>query len=176
LRRFIFRKHLGLLRPQDCTREDMNRLPVYDGPNEYDWGSREDQAVTDPLADSFCNLWKQTAYTNTAAFAKVFHPVPFDGVRTWKDYDEYYERFFKAESEEEAKKAGKDVSRPSCWKWGHVVAEEFDQDPQVAVRQVKEELSKIRGCLVEMPLLFLKEEDIAKEGLGLNKFTEDVYT
>jgi phospholipase D1/2 len=57
-----------------------------------------------------------------------------------------------------------------------VVAEEFDQDPQVAVRQVKEELSRIRGCLVEMPLMFLKEEDIAKEGLGLNKFTEDVYT
>jgi phospholipase D1/2 len=57
-----------------------------------------------------------------------------------------------------------------------VVAEEFDQDPQVAVRQVKEELSKIRGTLVEMPLLFLKEEDIAKEGLGLNAFTEDVYT
>jgi phospholipase D1/2 len=56
------------------------------------------------------------------------------------------------------------------------VAEEFDQDPQVAVRQVKEELSKIRGTLVEMPLLFLKEEDIAKEGLGLNAFTEDVYT
>jgi hypothetical protein len=25
-------------------------------------------------------------------------------------------------------------------------------------------------------LMFLKEEDIAKEGLGLNKFTEDVYT
>ena len=57
-----------------------------------------------------------------------------------------------------------------------MVAEEFDQDPQVAVRQVKEELSRIRGCLVEMPLMFLKEEDIAKEGLGLNKFTEDVYT
>jgi phospholipase D1/2 len=177
LRRFIFRKHLGLLRPQDCTREDVNRLPVgMGGPNEYDWGSREDQAVTDPLADSFSELWKQTAYTNTAAFAKVFHPVPSDHVRTWKDYDDYYERFFKAETEEEAKKAGKDTARPSSYKWGHVVAEEFDPDPLVAVRQVKEELSKVRGSLVEMPLLFLKEEDIAKEGLGLNKFTEDVYT
>ena len=89
LRRFIFRKHLGLLRPQDCTREDMNRLPVYAGPNEYDWGSREDAAVADPLADSFRDLWRQTAYTNTAAFAKVFHPVPFDGVRNWKQYEEY---------------------------------------------------------------------------------------
>jgi phospholipase D1/2 len=177
LRRFIFRKHLGLIRPQDCTQEDVNRLPVgMGGPNEYDWGSREDQAVTDPLAESFSELWKQTAYTNTAAFAKVFHPVPSDHVRTWKDYDDYYERFFKAETEEEAKKAGIDTARPSSYKWGHVVAEEFDQDPRIAVQQVKEELSKVRGCLVEMPLLFLKEEDIAKEGLGLNKFTEDVYT
>jgi phospholipase D1/2 len=173
LRRFIFRKHLGLLRPQDCTREDMNRLPVYAGPNEYDWGSREDAAVADPLADSFRDLWRQTAYTNTAAFAKVFHPVPFDGVRNWKQYEEYYERFFKPE---EAKEAGKDVDKPSTYKTGHVVAEEFDPDPQVAVRQVKEELARVRGSLVEMPLMFLKEEDIAKEGLGLNKFTEDVYT
>jgi phospholipase D1/2 len=173
LRRFIFRKHLGLLRPQDCTREDMNRRPVYDGPNEYDWGSREDEAVVDPLDSSFVDLWRQTAYTNTAAFAKVFHPVPFDGVRNWKQYEEYYERFFKPE---DAKEAGKDVNRPSTYKTGHVVAEEFDPDPQVAVRQVKEELAKVRGSLVEMPLMFLKEEDIAKEGLGLNKFTEDVYT
>jgi phospholipase D1/2 len=28
LRRFLFRKHLGLIRPQDYTREDNNRLPV----------------------------------------------------------------------------------------------------------------------------------------------------
>ncbi|KAL1589914.1 hypothetical protein WHR41_01104 [Cladosporium halotolerans] len=174
LRRFIFRKHLGLLRPQDCEREDANRLPVgQGGPNEYDWGSREDVAVADPLSESFDSLWKQTAYTNTAAFAKVFHPVPSDAVRNWRDYGDYYERFFK---DEEAGKEGKDVGRPSTWKRGHVVAAEFDADPKVAVRQVKEELAKVRGTLVEMPLLFLKEEDIAKEGLGLNKFTEDVYT
>lgn len=174
LRRFLFRKHLGLIRPEDYTRESNDRLPVgFGGPNEYDWGSREDQAVQDPLSDSSSNLWKQTAFTNTAALAKVFHPVPFDGVRNWKHYEEYYERFFKAE---EAKDAGKDAQKPSSWKWGHVVAEEFDPDPQIAVRQVKEELAKVRGTLVEMPLLFLKEEDIAKEGLGLNAWTEEVYT
>ncbi|KAK3061998.1 hypothetical protein LTS18_004090, partial [Coniosporium uncinatum] len=59
--------------------------------------------------------------------------------------------------------------------WGHVVAEEFSPGAQGA-REVKEVLSRIRGTLVEMPLLFLKEEDIAKEGLGLNAFTEEVYT
>ena len=62
--------------------------------------------------------------------------------------------------------------KPSQYKWGHVVAEEFPG----GVAQVKEELAKVRGNLVEMPLLFLKDEDIAKEGLGLNAFTEEVYT
>lgn len=32
------------------------------------------------------------------------------------------------------------------------------------------------STLVEMPLQFLQEEDIAKEGLGLNALTEIVYT
>jgi phospholipase D1/2 len=27
-----------------------------------------------------------------------------------------------------------------------------------------------------MPLLFLKEEDIAQEGVGLNALTEEIYT
>ena len=36
-------------------------------------------------------------------------------------------------------------------------------------------LSTIRGTLVEMPLLFLIKEDVAKEGVGLNTFTEDVF-
>ena len=34
----------------------------------------------------------------------------------------------------------------------------------------------MKGTLVEMPLLFLIKEDIAKEGVGLNAFTEEVYT
>lgn len=172
LRRQIFRKHLGLLAPQDMQSPDANFTPVGAGANSYDWGSREDQAVADPLSQDFHDLWKATAATNTRAFAKVFHPVPDDSVKTWKDYDEYYERFFKPE---EAKKEGKDMQRPSSWKWGHVVREEFSEG-QKGVDEVKEVLSGVRGNLVEMPLMFLKEEDIAKEGLGLNALTEVVYT
>jgi len=44
------------------------------------------------------------------------------------------------------------------------------------VMNVMGELSKVKGTLVEMPLLFLKEEDIAKEGLGFNALVEDLYT
>jgi phospholipase D1/2 len=171
LRRQIFRKHLGLLQPQDYERADANSTPVGQ-PNFYDWNSPADRAVTDPLSPQFDALWKGTAATNTAAFAKIFHPVPDDSVRNWKQYDEYYSRFFHTE---EAKKEGKDTQKPSSWKWGHVVAESFSPGEQ-GLKEVKDLLSTIKGNLVEMPLLFLKEEDIAKEGLGLNSFTEAVYT
>ncbi|KAL1302420.1 hypothetical protein AAFC00_002814 [Neodothiora populina] len=184
LRRQLFRKHLGLLPPQDPTQPTQNFEPI-GVPNEYDWNSREDEAVVDPLEDDFQSLWYGTARTNTESFEQVFHPVPTDKVRTWKQYDDYFERFFKQDKEEKEddKKddddkgdgaEGKDPrkEKPSTWKWGHVVAEDFPG----GVEEVKEVLSRIRGTLVEMPLLFLKDEDIAKEGLGLNAFTEEVYT
>lgn len=175
LRRQLFKKHLGLLPPQDYTRPDDNFHPI-GVPNAYEWGSREDEAVADPLSDEFLSLWNGTARTNTEAFGRVFHPVPTDEVTNWKQYDEYYERFFKEEKTDDKDNDGKGkdprVDKPSTWKWGHVVAEDFPG----GVEEVKEVLSRIRGTLVEMPLLFLKEEDIAKEGLQLNAFTETVYT
>ncbi|TKA62027.1 hypothetical protein B0A55_10961, partial [Friedmanniomyces simplex] len=173
LRRHIFRKHLGLLPIQHIDRPDANFMPLGE-PNNYDWGSREDYAVMDPLSPQFRDLWQGTAATNTAAFAKAFHPIPADNVKNWKQYDDFYERFFKVD-EAEANKKGKDAGRPSTWKYGHVVAEEFSPGERGLV-ELKEVLSRIRGSLVEMPLLFLKEEDIAKEGLGLNALTEVVYT
>ncbi|KAF2758863.1 phospholipase D/nuclease [Pseudovirgaria hyperparasitica] len=168
LRRQIFRKHLGLLKPQVMDHPDQNYEPI-GVPNIYDWGSYEDILVTDPLSDEFLNFWNQRARANTDAFGRVFHPVPSDSVRNWKQYDEYYERFFHEQDGDNKEK------KPSKYKWGHVVAEEFPPGEQ-GVKEVKEILSTIKGTLVEMPLLFLKEEDIAKEGLGLNAFTEEVYT
>ncbi|KAF2429228.1 phospholipase D/nuclease [Tothia fuscella] len=165
LRRQIFRKHLGLLKSQNYESPGPNGEPV-GVPNDYDYGSREDSVVIDPLAEGFHVLWNEQAKTNTDVFAKVFHPVPYDGVRNWKDYDEWYENHFALpDPKDKNKKVGK-------YKVGHVVSEMFPG----GVREVKEELSKVRGTLVEMPLLFLKEEDIAKEGISLNAFTEDVYT
>lgn len=166
LRRQIFRKHLGLLKAQDMEHPDQNFQPI-GVPNVYDWNSQEDRQVVDPLSDEFQSLWNWRAKTNTDAFDKVFHPVPSDNVRNWKQYDEYYSRFFGQE------KGDKEEKKPSLYKVGHVVAENFGQG---GVREVKEVLSTIRGTLVEMPLLFLKEEDIAKEGVGLNAFTEELYT
>ncbi|KAF2746220.1 phospholipase D/nuclease [Sporormia fimetaria CBS 119925] len=169
LRRQIFRKHLGLLKHQLPDHPDANWEPV-GVPNVYDWGSREDLAVADPLSDEFLNHWNWRARINTESFEKVFHPVPTDHVTNWKEYQEYYSRFFNQQ-----KKDNDPNMAPSKYKWGHVVAENFAPG-QEGVRQVKEELSKIRGTLVEMPLLFLKGEDIAQEGVGLNAFTEELYT
>ena len=174
LRRQLFRKHLGLIPAQDMTRPDANFEPV-GVPNLYDFGSREDQVVMDPLSDTFLTLWNSRARQNTFAFGKVFHPVPHDDVRTWKDYDAFYEAFFQPAGPAAEGKEAKSAKTPARYKFGHVVAENFSPGPQGVV-EVKELLSTIKGTLVEMPLLFLIKEDIAKEGVGLNAFTEEVYT
>ncbi|KAI9737323.1 MAG: hypothetical protein M1835_003274, partial [Candelina submexicana] len=177
LRRQLFRKHLGLLKAQDMERADANSEPI-GVPNDYDFGSREDEAVTDPLSDNFLNLWNVTARRNTDIFGQIFHPVPHDSVRNWKDYDTFYAHFFHSPDAKAGTKNGEESSdkkppkAPSKYKWGHVVAENFSPGEQ-GVREVKEMLAGVRGTLVEMPLLFLIEEDIAKEGLEFNAFTEE---
>lgn len=171
LRRQLFRKHLGLLVLQNMERPDQNFEPI-GIPNVYDYGSREDQTVMDPLSDRFLDLWNGRAQNNSDAFGKIFNPVPHDSVLTWKDYDAFYEVFFKDAGENAE---GKDLKKPAKYKWGHVVESNFSPGEQ-GLREVKELLSTIRGTLVEMPLLFLIKEDIAKEGITLNAFTEEVYT
>ncbi|GAM89123.1 hypothetical protein ANO11243_071580 [Dothideomycetidae sp. 11243] len=184
LRRFVTRKHLGLVPVQDYAngQKDSAFRPVSPGtPNDYDWNSAEDKLVADPLSDQFQALWKNTAQKNTAAFERVFRPVPSENIRAWKEYDAHYQRFYPQTTPKElhqvfdqAEKGGHpvDPDRPSTWKWGHVVAEDFPG----GVRQVKEVLDEVRGTLVDMPLHFLIQEDIAKWGATLNPYTEQIYT
>ncbi|KAM5446440.1 putative phospholipase D [Microsporum audouinii] len=163
LRRQLCRKHLGLLHPQDYQRPDANCEPV-GVPNQYDFGSPEDNIVVDPVADTFHSLWNTRAKHNTEVYRKVFHVVPDDTVRNWNDYKEFYEYNFR-------KPDGKEETQPRYLP-GHVIRDEFPE----GVKAVKEELAKVKGTIVEMPLMFLAEEDIAKEGLNLNSFTETLYT
>ena len=172
LRRQLFRKHLGLLKPQNMERPDQNSEPV-GVHNIYDYGSREDQAVMDPLSGRFLDFFNSRARTNSYAFGRIFHPVPHDDVRTWKDYDAFYEKFFREADEEAEGKESK--KKPPKYMWGHVVEDNFSPGDR-GMWEVKELLSTIRGTLVDMPLQFLIHEDIAKEGLSLNAFTEEVYT
>ena len=172
LRRFLFRKHLGLVKPQDIERPDDNFRPV-GTPNKYDWGSPEDGAVVDPLSETFQSLWNSRARTNTEVFRKVFHAVPDDNVRNWNDYKEFYEYYFHKQGE--AGDAKKGQGTPARYFWGHVVKDDFSPG-EAGTKEVKDWLSRVKGTLVEMPLTFLIEEDIAKEGATLNGLTEELYT
>ncbi|KAI0393490.1 phospholipase D/nuclease [Xylariaceae sp. FL0594] len=168
LRRYLYRKHLGWIPDQRWDEPTRNWTPVTRDPQEYDWGSAADRAVEDPLSDDFWRSWTGTARTNTEVFSKVFHNVPNDSVRNWRDYDEFFSKRFiipGVEIREEDKRGRVD--------YGHVVRDEFPG----GVREVKEWLSRVRGTLVEMPLEFLIEvDDLAKEGLSLNAFTDELYT
>ncbi len=45
----------------------------------------------------------------------------------------------------------------------------------ITVEEVREQLDKIKGHLVWMPLDFLCEANMAEKGLQVNQFTESVY-
>jgi phospholipase D1/2 len=173
LRRQLFRKHLGLLPAQDYTRPDANSEPV-GVPNIYDLDSPESRIVADPLSDTFQSLWNTRARTNTEVYRQVFHPVPDDTVRDWNTYKEFFEYYFH-KAVENADGKDKLLEKPAKYKWGHVIRDNFPEGPEGA-RQVKELLSKVKGTLVEMPLVFLIDEDVAKTGLTLNALTEPLYT
>ena len=180
LRRQIFRKHLGLLPDQPWDKPNNNWLPVDRAPtNDYDWDSPADHLVRDVMHSNFDNLWKNTARTNTEVFSKAFHAVPDDKVRTWDDYDKFYSQHFflpkplKTEKNQEGDKGEENVEQKGKVEYGHIVSEEFPG----GVEEAKQWLSRIRGNVVEMPLNFLVDVDnIAKEGLELNSFTDEIYT
>ena len=153
-------------------RPDANFEPV-GVPNSYDWGSPEDSVVADPLADTFQSLWTSRARQNTDIFRQVFRAVPDDNVRNWSEYKEFYDYYFyKADAEAEGKEGNK---RPPKYLWGHIVRDDFKPGAE-GMKEVKELLSRVKGTLVEMPLMFLMDEDIAKEGVTLNALTEEIYT
>ncbi|KAI1174654.1 phospholipase [Nemania sp. FL0916] len=173
LRRYLWRKHLGWLPDQRWDQPTRNWTPVTRDPQDYDWGSRADAAVEDPLADGFWNHWMEQARINTQVFSKVFHNVPNDHVRSWADYDDFFSKHFVIPGSAGAKKEEREEDRNGRVDYGHVVREEFPG----GVGEVKEWLSRVRGTLVEMPLDFLIDvEDLAKEGLSLNAFTDELYT
>jgi phospholipase D1/2 len=70
-------------------------------------------------------------------------------------------------------KHGKYTQPPGggTYQYGHVVREEFPG----GVKELKEELSRVKGSLVEMPLSFMADVDFA-HGLALNAVTEPIYT
>jgi len=151
LRRQLFRKHLGLVRPQNPQRPDPNYDPI-GVPNLHDWDSPEDSIVSDPLSDVFQSLWNSRARTNTEVFRKSFRAVPDDYVNTWAEYKEFYEYYYRNADEKGEGKSGR--AGPPRIEYGHVVRADFPG----GVHELKELLSQVKGTLVEMPLCFLQSK------------------
>ncbi|OWZ44706.1 phospholipase D [Cryptococcus neoformans c45] len=155
LRRTLMREHIGLLPSQPAFDEknqptaSMHPAPT---PHMYDFGSEEDKAVEDVLSDEFTDLWIGTGRRNREAFEKVFKPVPSDGIRNWEDYKEYL-------------KPHAGIST------GHVI------NKTLTLQEVKEELGKIKGHLVDMPINFCIDLKWMTEGdwLSVNPYTLALY-
>ncbi|KAK0985521.1 hypothetical protein LTR91_005905 [Friedmanniomyces endolithicus] len=152
LRRMLWREHLGLLPAQnlDAT-QDPNAQPPGDGENDWFANDQYNDFVADPLSDELWATWTQQATTNTQIFRHLFHADPDDNVKNFEQYDHFL---------------GAKGSR----KMGHLF------DPYQPVDHVREELDKVRGHIVWMPLDFLCEVQMAEQGLQVNSFTESVYT
>ncbi|KAH7369782.1 hypothetical protein BKA65DRAFT_602424 [Rhexocercosporidium sp. MPI-PUGE-AT-0058] len=150
MRRYVFRKHLGLLAPQDMRIPD-GTFHVSPSPSDYDFGTEADKLVVDPLGDDFLSLWQGTAKTNTETFWKVFAPAPDNSMHFWAQYV----------AQAAKRKLGfqGEALNVHLMDWGHVMRPNFPAGEESA-RQVKELLAKIRGTLVEMPLDFMKHDDI----------------
>ncbi|ODO00720.1 phospholipase D [Cryptococcus wingfieldii CBS 7118] len=155
LRRSLMREHLGLLPHQEAFDDEtqptasMRPAPT---PHVYDFGSQEDKMVEDVLSDEFLQLWVETGRNNRVIFENIFKPVPDDSIHNWEQYKEYL-------------KPHTGVSI------GHVV------NKDLSLREVKDQLSRIRGHLVDMPINFCQDLEWMTEGdwMTVNPYTKALY-
>lgn len=153
LRRMLWREHLGLLPPQDnhASEDDPNCLPPGEGDNYWFEDDEHNKFVEDPLSDELWRTWTEQATVNTQIFRHLFHADPDDNIKNFHEYDHFL---------------GAKGSR----KAGHLY------DPYQPVDHVRNELDRVKGHLVWMPLDFLKDADMAERGLQVNSITESIYT
>ncbi|KAH7128706.1 hypothetical protein B0J11DRAFT_525551 [Dendryphion nanum] len=154
LRTMLWREHLGLLPPQthDATDDPNAQPPGENSPNRILEGAEMD-FVSDALCDKLWDTWCSQASTNTCVFRDLFHADPDDGILTFEDYD---------------------VFTPNPKNDDHMQGHLWDKNRPV--KEVREELDKIRGHLVWMPLKFLEQAEMAEKGLQVNQYTESIYT
>ncbi|KAI8981075.1 hypothetical protein BDB01DRAFT_795326 [Pilobolus umbonatus] len=151
LRRQLWKEHLGLLPEADVDNltADMLPLPIAQCDNTQ---TKEDFWVMDPLDEDTLNRWNYTANTNTKAFREVFHCVPDDTITNWAAYSEFYPNL-------------KLISL------GHVY------DPYMPLEEVRKHLNMVKGHLVEFPMSFLCNEDLAGEAVPIvNAALQELYT
>ncbi|PLB46136.1 putative phospholipase PldA [Aspergillus steynii IBT 23096] len=149
LRRQLWREHMGLLPAQNY---DASQHPNAKPPNacmNQIYEGPENDFVTDPLSDDVWKMWTDRATVNTEIYRMLFRADPDDNIKTFEEYDTF---------------------RPKNGKQGHLF------DPYQPVQYVRENLDKIKGHLVWMPLEFLRDAEMAEPGLAVNQITESIYT
>lgn len=145
LRRQLWREHMGLLPAQEYNASGHpNAQPPNECMNQILEGPEND-FVADPLSDDVWNTWTEQATTNTEIYRILFRADPDDNIKTFEDYDKFLPRGLKD---------------------GHLF------DLFQPVKDVREKLDKIKGHLVWMPLDFLKDSEMAEQGLSVNQWTE----
>ncbi|KAF8540446.1 hypothetical protein BDD12DRAFT_880576 [Trichophaea hybrida] len=148
LRKQLWMEHLGLLPAQELEGDDdPNAQPPGHGGNRCE----VDPLVEDAMSDELWNAWTSQATTNTEIYHYLFHTDPDNCIKTWKDYDTFCPKRH-------------EVPTGHIWNGGDFTTE-----------QVKEELAKVKGHLVWMPLDFLKDETMVEPGLQVNAITESMY-
>ena len=155
LRSSLWREHLGLLPPQALNAaDDPNAQPPHENSRNDTMPGPEADFVSDPLSSKLWDEWCQRATTNTEVFRSLFHADPDDNILTFEDYDSFTPN---PKGDKEHKQ-------------GHLY------DMMRPVKEIREELDRVRGHLVWNQLKFLEKADMAERGLQLNSFTESVYT
>ncbi|KAI8884179.1 phospholipase D/nuclease [Backusella circina FSU 941] len=151
LRRQLWKEHLGLIKEDDVDRANNAMLPLPVPQLDFT-KTPEDLWVMDPLDEETLNRWNNTAATNTLAFREVFHCVPDDTVTTWKEYNDFN-------------------PNPDVISLGHV------HNPDMPLKDVKDNLNKIQGHLVEFPLKFLSFEDLQSDAIPVvGAAVQELYT
>ncbi|KAI8148534.1 hypothetical protein BJV82DRAFT_268413 [Fennellomyces sp. T-0311] len=128
-----------------CERDEVARIidrvsrtrSIFDKFRHYKHGQhlKEAQAL-DPMADRcYYNIWKKTANTNTLIYRDLFRCVPDDTVRTFEEHRKF-------------------VPDPNKIPYGHVA------DPDRTAEDIHDNLSKVRGHLVEFPVDYLADEQL----------------
>ncbi|KAF2842579.1 phospholipase D [Patellaria atrata CBS 101060] len=173
LRRYLWREHLGLLPAQDLTPGDeTNAFPPGDSPNTV-YEGEEYEFVADPLSDRLWKTWTEQATVNTEVFRDLFHADPDNCIKTFDDYHTFLPNDISVAELSKAREKGKSdppKDNPEPHKQGHIY------DMKRDVKEIKQQLDRIRGHLVWMPLDFLCEAEMAEKGLQVNVYTESIYT
>ncbi|KAJ3299966.1 Phospholipase D1 [Borealophlyctis nickersoniae] len=158
----LFHEHLGI--PFDSLRDIHDPVePTQNGYKKF-WNKLMGSTSTpdagdlsDPVSDACWNTWLDRVNVNTETFREVFHCLPDDTVKTWKQAEE----FTKARGGEEEEAIEKDMDYMSAEQG---VAANLTIDGKLA-RDIL--LDRIRGHAVRFPVNFLEDEDLSQAFKGL---------